>query len=148
MKTFKQILSETSSTSPSRSSVIVSPNFKKQLGDFDRGKKPEMSAEKAAASMAGLHALNAWSKGDITSGDIGWQYSSEINPKPSMTREKAWGTDVGLAFDTDQDGQLVGNQAGFEAVRRRRAEGKGFNFKTHTMDEYRKELLDKLNPFK
>ena len=153
MKTFKQHLTENENTvSPSRASIITNnpkvTTVSKSASNLST--TDDRADEKAVGELMAGNANIQWSKGQIPNGDISWEIANELNPKPSMPREKAWNTDVGLAFDQDPStGELYGNQSGFKAVRAREKEGKGFNFiNDYKISDYRKELLNKLNPFK
>ena len=51
---------------------------------------------------------------------------STPEPHTRMEGEKTYGTDIGLGFDVDTEGELMANPAGMEAVRRREKEGRSF----------------------
>lgn len=51
---------------------------------------------------------------------------STPEPRTRMEGEKTYGTDVGLGFDVDSEGELMADPAGMEAARRRGKEGRSF----------------------
>lgn len=51
---------------------------------------------------------------------------STPEPHTRMQGEKMYGTDIGLAFNVDDQGELMADPAGMEAARRRRKEGRSF----------------------
>jgi hypothetical protein len=111
---------------------------------------PEQRARQDTAALRNFMNLEtgfAWRDGDVVRGDLAMGLGKSMDPTANIHREKAWNTDVGLAFDEMQDGIPMGNPAGFKAVHQRHKEGRGFNLKTYTYPEYREELLNRLNPF-
>lgn len=51
---------------------------------------------------------------------------STPEPRTRMEGEKTYGTDVGLGFDVDAQGELMADPAGMEAARRRGKQGRSF----------------------
>jgi len=51
---------------------------------------------------------------------------STPDPKTRMQGEKTYNTDIGLAFDTDDQGELMADPAGMKAARERKARGQSF----------------------
>ena len=65
-----------------------------------------------------------------------------LSPKPNMRAEKAYNTDVGLAFDQDpHTGELYGSPEGFKAVHKRTQENRNVRLSPPpTMDDLRNTL--------
>ena len=61
--------------------------------------------------------------------------------EPSMAAHKAWGTDVGVAFDQDPTTkELIANPEGFKTVHRRTKENRNVKFTPLTVDQYRNDI--------
>lgn len=77
-------------------------------------------------------------------GDLGVaSMISTPKPKDRMQGEKTFNSDIGLAFDVDDAGELVADPAGFKAVAQRQKEGKGFStvYPKFDLQDYRKQLF-------
>jgi len=61
--------------------------------------------------------------------------------RQQMTAEKIWDTDIGLAYDLDDDGAVMADQAGMKALQNRRKIGKSVYFKKETPTEYIKHIF-------
>lgn len=84
-----------------------------------------------AIGAAGLAGAGAVAGGALTQGveavtNVLGGLLTPPDPRSRMQGEKMIGSDVGVAFDLSPEGELMGNPAGFEAVRRREKEGRSF----------------------
>tara|TARA_R110000868_G_scaffold11361_3_gene55543 strand:+ start:1193 stop:1759 length:567 start_codon:yes stop_codon:yes gene_type:complete len=61
--------------------------------------------------------------------------------RQQMTAEKIWDTDIGLAYDLDDDGAVMADQAGMKALQNRRKIGKSIYFKKETPTDYIKHIF-------
>jgi len=79
---------------------------------------------------------------------IGGAFSTPNN-KARIRGEKAWNTDIGLAFDVDEDGEPVADQAGFKAVHQREKEGRSVPtaYPPITLQQTHNQLIDNLVQF-
>jgi hypothetical protein len=64
--------------------------------------------------------------------------------KQRIKAEKIYGTDLGLAFDVDENGEPVANQAGFKAVHKREKENRSIPtaFPPTTLQQAHNAMID------
>jgi hypothetical protein len=74
---------------------------------------------------------------------IGGLYMTPPN-KERIKAEQQYGTDLGLAFDVDEDGEPVANQAGFKAVHKREKENRSIPtaFPPTTLQQAHNAMID------
>jgi hypothetical protein len=98
--------------------------------------RKEMSQNPRASGLRAIGAAGIAGAGAAVSGALSQSAEASLNalggmltppePKSRMQVEKDIGSDVGLAFDLSPEGELMGDPAGFAAVRKREKEGRSF----------------------
>lgn len=135
MKSFREFLTEISSgiamlpVNPEAGDAANKPTEVKTKPKKKEENANEMTDDRSKqlnAVALGREMFDGSNAGFETTYGIGnVAYSTPPN-KSRIRSEKLYNSDIGLAFDTDEQGEVVGNQAGFEAVRRRQKQGVEF----------------------
>jgi hypothetical protein len=121
-------------------------SFKQYITELKNKNKPkdeEVDEGKHAADLLNAKAMYD-SHNSNWHGDMGVaSMISTPTPKNRMQGEKTFNSDLGLAFDVDESGELVGDPAGFKAVAQRKKENKGFStvYPKFNLADYRKQLF-------
>ena len=122
-------------------------NFKKFL--FETAKKDPSPEELAWGKQATYIQLGRefFDGTNLTADNalmVGGLYMTPPN-KQRIKTEKAYNTDIGIAYDTDENGELVANPAGFKAVHQREKEGRSYPtaFPPTTLQQAHNEFIDR-----
>lgn len=152
-KLVEQVLFETSTSGLANVAglAILKSKDKNNQPRVPSAEEKDMADRRAAAQTMALQAGHSWSvEGNIPKGDMALalaldqNVSQRTNPRAAMAAEKAWNTDVGLAYDLSPDKELMGDPAGFKAVQDRNKQGRSVQFNNPSFAQMRADLFRRL----